>query len=201
MKDIILEKFAEWTQGKSPREARISVFEHIRDIPYALVPELRDPKIGAKKILEIQQGSCQPKHYLLGLCFEKLGIPIKYATYEFRWWDPVIPYSEDLKRLTKELPSAYHLAIKAKIESRWVLVDATWDLPLMKLGFPVNGCWDGVAGTRNAVRPVAETEHNTQEERYDYEMGKRGLLSERDKKLYGEFIPKFNEWISENRSS
>ena len=199
MKDIVPEKFAEWTRGKSPREARISVFEHIRDIPYAIVPELRDPKVGAKKILEIRQGGCQPKHYLLGLCFGKLGIPVKYATYEFRWWNPVIPYPEGLKRLTKELSPAYHLAIKAKIEGRWVLVDATWDPPLAKLGFPVNDRWDGVSDTRNAVRPVAETEHATQEERYHYEMRKRGLLSEKDKKLYSEFIQKFNEWISENR--
>ena len=155
-KDVVAEIFMEWTQGKSPKEARISVFEHIRDIPYAIVPELRDPKVGAKKMLEINKGGCQPKHYLLGLYFGKLGIPVKYVTYNFHWDDPVIKYPADLARVIKELPAAYHLAVKAQIEGKWVLVDASWDKPLAKLGLPVNDSWDGVSNTRNAVVPVSD---------------------------------------------
>ena len=127
--DRVIETFRDWTQGKSPAEARIAVFKHIRDIPYAIVPELRDPRVGAEKILEIQKGGCQPKHYLLGLYFAKLGIPVKYVTYEFLWEDSAVGYPEDLKWMTKKMPPAYHLAVKAEIDGRRVLVDATWDKP------------------------------------------------------------------------
>lgn len=194
-----MEKFDEWTKGKRPREARISVFEHIRDIPYAIVPELRDPKVAAERFLEINKGACQPKHYLLGRYFAKLGIPVKYMTYEFLWDDPAVKYPAELRRMTKELPPAYHLAVKANIEGRWVLVDATWDKPLAKLEFPVNESWDGVSDIRNAVVPISEVEHATVEERYAYEMGKRALLTEKDKALYSEFVKKFNEWIAAER--
>jgi len=110
------ETFREWTRGKSLTEARISVFEHIRDIPYAIIPELRDPRVGTEKILEIQKGGCQPKHYLLGLYFGKLGISVKYVTYEFLWEDSAGRYPVDLKEMIKGLPPAYHLAVKAEIE-------------------------------------------------------------------------------------
>jgi hypothetical protein len=37
---IIDEKFNEWTKGRSPLDARINIYRQIRDIPYAIVPEL-----------------------------------------------------------------------------------------------------------------------------------------------------------------
>ena len=33
-------------------------------------------------------------------------------------------------------------------------MDATWDLPLLKAGFPVNGSWDGYSETKCAVKPL-----------------------------------------------
>jgi len=198
--DRILETFRKWTEGKSPEAARIAVFERVRDIPYAIVPELRDPEIGAEKILELNKGGCQPKHYLLGRLFNELGIPVKYVTYVFRWDDPSIRYPPDLAETAKELPEAYHLALKAKIGGRWVLVDATWDLPLEKAGFPVNRVWDGSSDTRNAVIPIGEIEHETSGGRYDYEMSRRNLLSGKDKERYSGFIRKFNQWIETERN-
>jgi hypothetical protein len=35
-----------------------------------------------------------------------------------------------------------------------VLVDATWDPPLAKAGFPVNMDWDGYSDTECAVKPL-----------------------------------------------
>lgn len=34
--------FNRWTDGRSPIEQRISILSHIRDIPYAIVPEWLD---------------------------------------------------------------------------------------------------------------------------------------------------------------
>jgi hypothetical protein len=52
------------------------------------------------------------------------------------------------------LPVAYHLACRVQLGCRWILVDATWDPPLAKAGFPVNDYWDGCAETRCAVKPL-----------------------------------------------
>ena len=72
--DIIAKKFKEWTAGLEPVAARVSIFEHIRDIPYAIVAQLRDPVTGPVKILKLNKGSCVPKHFLLALMFKKLGL-------------------------------------------------------------------------------------------------------------------------------
>ena len=82
---IIWEKFRKWTRNCDPQKARIAVFEQIRDIPYYLVEQVEDPYEWAASILEKNQGSCAPKHYLLGLLFPMLGLQVKYATYHFSW--------------------------------------------------------------------------------------------------------------------
>ena len=40
--NIVDEKFKEWTKGIDPLQARINIFNNIRDIPYAIVPEMMD---------------------------------------------------------------------------------------------------------------------------------------------------------------
>ena len=155
MADVFEEKFREWTAGKNPQAARINIFERIRDIPYAVVPELIDPEnyIG---VLETNRGSCTPKHLLLCSMYERLGIPVLFATYPFKWAELEIDYPPGLRRLAGNVPPDYHLACKADIEGRMVLVDATLDLPLQKLGLPVNKEWDGISDTLLAVKPLDE---------------------------------------------
>ena len=199
MDDIIRQKFSEWTKGLNGQGARIAVFEHIRDIPYAIVPELRDPKRGPCGILEYNKGSCQPKHYLLALLFKEMGIIVKYATYPFKWKDCPIKYPAEIKEIVNNLPSAYHLAAKAYLNNKWVLVDATNDLLLKKGGFPVNEKWDGASDTLNAVVPSEEILHDTPEERIAYELSKRSLYTEKEKALYAQFIDKLNSWLVELR--
>jgi hypothetical protein len=195
MPDIILEAFRGWTKNLGPRDARIAVFEHIRDIPYAIVPELRDPERGPVGLIERDKGSCQPKHFLLAVLLGKLNIPVKYATYPFKWGDDSIKYPADLKEITKVLPPAYHLACKAHIDGKWVLVDATFDPPLEKSGFPVNKSWDGVSDTLNAVRPLEEILHESVEGRVRYEAARKGLYTEIEKTLYSKFVDKLNVWL------
>ena len=40
--NIVDDKYKEWTKGLTPLQARINVFNKIRDIPYAIVPEIMD---------------------------------------------------------------------------------------------------------------------------------------------------------------
>jgi transglutaminase-like putative cysteine protease len=182
------------------KEARIAVFKRIRDIPYAIVPAMRDPAVGPCMMLKENRGSCNPKHVLLADEFRKLGLEVRYANYAFYWDDPAVKYPPELRALTKKLPAGNHLAVKALIEGKWVLVDATWDLPLKKAGFPVNEGWDGVSDTRNAVTPINEVLNETIEERVKYDTALRSKYTDGQKAAYAEFMDKLNKWLEELRA-
>jgi len=199
MDDIVTKKFKEWTDGLGAIDKRISVFQHIRDIPYAIVAELRDPYTGPSRMLEINRGSCAPKHLLLAKTFGMLGIPVKYASYLFKWDDPSIKYPKDLRSLVKKMPMSAHLACKAEIDGKWILLDATWDPPLTKLGFPVNKSWDGLSNTRNAVTFISEVVHETLDDRIKYSSELRGLYTKEKATLYEEFSRKLNAWLDSIR--
>ncbi|MDO9326533.1 MAG: transglutaminase domain-containing protein, partial [Methanoregula sp.] len=100
------------------------------------------------------KGSCGAKHYLLAEMFRLLNIPVVYATFPFLWNDPDLDYPPDIRNLAATLPVAHHLACRVQIGCSWILVDATWDLPLAKAGFPVNEHWDGYSKTKCAVKPL-----------------------------------------------
>ena len=70
MADMVDEKFREWTSGKDAVQARISIYQKIRDIPYAVIPELNDAERYVD-ILRLGKGSCTPKHFLLGNMFQR----------------------------------------------------------------------------------------------------------------------------------
>ncbi|MDD5432104.1 MAG: hypothetical protein PHO70_03855 [Candidatus Omnitrophica bacterium] len=196
---IIEDKFNLWTKNLGLRLAMISVFEHIRDIPYIITPDLNDIIHGPAGLLNGNKGSCQPKHYLLKQMFEKLNIPVKFVTYLFRWDISSVQYPDELRSIVSKLPISYHLACKAYINQKWVVVDATWDLPLKKAGFPVNESWDGESDTLIAVIPIEENVQESAEDRIEYEMKKKNLYSDQEKHLYVEFVNKFNTWLEDIR--
>ncbi|MCU0651950.1 MAG: hypothetical protein MUC39_03305 [Candidatus Omnitrophica bacterium] len=197
--EIILKNFDHWIKGLGPLGARKAVFNHIRDIPYYLVPQIEDPLVWAESILRTSKASCTPKHYLLGFLFTKLGIPIDYVTYPFKWSEQPINYPAKIKELAQGSPTGYHLSCKAQIKGRWVLVDATWDSGLKKSGFPVNDNWDGLSNTLNAVVPIEEVIHSTLEDRLSYVREKKKLIPEEQKAIYAEFITQFNLWLESLR--
>ena len=151
---LVDEKFREWTAGLEGRDALVSVFEHIRDIPYSLAVPMMDPETAMEQMLRLGKGSCGPKHYLMAEMFHRLGFDTVYATFAFLWDDPDLRYPPELRRLAHGLPVAHHLACRGRIGTSWVLVDATWDLPLARGGFPVNRHWDGRSDTLCAVKPL-----------------------------------------------
>ncbi|MFA4826284.1 MAG: hypothetical protein WC593_14125 [Methanoregula sp.] len=151
---LVHEKFLEWTRGLDTRESMISIFSHIRDIPYSLVVPTSSSTTPQEQLLMARKGSCGAKHYLLAEMFRNLNLPVVYATFPFLWNDPDLHYPPELRKLAATLPVAHHLACRVQIGCHWILVDATWDLPLAKAGFPVNGHWDGYSETKCAVKPL-----------------------------------------------
>jgi hypothetical protein len=154
MTSIVNTTFAEWTDGLDTRESMISIFSHIRDIPYSLMAPGHDHITSAEQLLISGKGSCGPKHYLLAEMFRKLNLSIVFATIAFSWNDPDLHYPPRLREMAARLPIAHHLACRVQVGCRWILVDATWDCPLSKAGFPVNDHWDGYSETKCAVKPL-----------------------------------------------
>jgi len=192
---ILLEKFNLWTKSSSPERARIEIFNQIRDIPYYLVPALPDPREWAASILTVNRASCSPKHYLMGMLFAKLEIPIKYATYPFKWGEQKLNYPAELLKLAQRSPIVYHVACRAWLENKWVLLDASWDIGLKKAGFTVNENWDGFSDTVNSVTPLDEIIHESLEERLEFVEEKKALYTEEQKLVYGRFIEGINTWL------
>jgi hypothetical protein len=154
MSTLVEKKFWEWTAGMDNIDGAISIFEHIRDIPYSLGVPMTDPDTAPNQILSLGKGYCGPKHYLLAEMFRRLGYEVVYAIFPFLWNDPDLLYSPELRELATGLPVTHHLACRIRINNRWVLVDATWDLLLARGGFPVNERWDGLTDTHCAVKPL-----------------------------------------------
>jgi hypothetical protein len=154
MSALVDQKLREWTVGLDRENATISIFRHIRDIPYSLAIPMIDPRTAPEQILALGRGYCGPKHYLLGEMYRRLGYEVVYATLPFVWNDPDLQYPRELRQLATGLPMSHHLACRVRINGSWVLVDATWDLPLKRGGFPVNEHWDGRADTLCAVKPL-----------------------------------------------
>jgi len=154
MSTLVEEKFREWTAGLDGTDEIISIFEHIRDIPYSLSVPMTNPETAPEKILLLGKGYCGPKHYLLAEMYRRLGYEVVYATFPFLWNDPDLLYPPELRQLAIRLPVAHHLACRVRIGDRWILVDATWDLPLVCGGFSVNAHWDGQTETVCAVKPL-----------------------------------------------
>jgi transglutaminase-like putative cysteine protease len=200
MEDKLLsEKFTEWTKSLSARSARISIYQHIRDIPYAIVPELRDPKDGPQGMIRMNKGSCVPKHFLMASMLGELGLEVKYVSYLFNWNDPAIKFPHELKKVVKNMPITAHLATKVNIDGAWRLVDATYDLPLKKAGFPVNELWDGISDTKNAVIPIEEVVHESLQERLSFAGKRVGEYTDKERSAYAEFTKKLNYWLEEIR--
>jgi len=190
MADIVDEKLRRWTRDKNGLQARVSVYERVRDIPYAVIPELND----AQKYVEIfkyGRGSCTPKHLLLGNMFQRLGMLVLYAVYPFRWDEAEISYPLGLKRLAEQLPISYHLACRVDIEGKLILVDATLDPAMQKLGLLVNLAWDGVSDTLLPITPCGDEQIYHPSEVY--------LMQAQYEAKSLAFYDKLNQWLEEVR--
>jgi len=197
--DIVQRTFAEWTKGLSGRDARISIFNQIRDISYAVIPEINNPVDGPEGLLKRMKGSCSPKHFLLGRMFEMLRIPTQYVTYPFSWNVTSVAYPPELRKLAEDVPIGYHLACKARIENQWVVVDVTWDRPLARVGFPVNESWDGIGDTRLAVEPLDDLVHENAQERMRFVQARKSSWTTDDHARTDHFTSALNNWLEDVR--
>ncbi len=200
MADNVGKKFEDWTKGLTLEESMVRIFENIRDIPYYISPELFDRETGPRKMLVQNRGFCNPKHYLMGMMFERLGMKVRYWSCSFRWDEMRVDCPEEIKEAAKRLPYTYHLACHVEIGHKWVLVDATWDKTLLRTGFPVNLEWDGRNGMRPAVIPIKEFVHKSASERESEFIPKIMAYTAREKLSLARFATRINAWLNDVRS-
>lgn len=182
--------FDKWTVGLSQVEQRVSIFSHIRDIPYAIVPEWRDLDDDIIRLMVTEnRGWCGPKHILLIWMFERLKIQIEPVYIPFRWQDQQVMYPSLLRKILPYLSDTVHLCCRAYLNETWQIIDVTWDLPLKSVGFPVNELWDGVSGTTPAVTSINSAEKK--QKIYQYQVVPPNTI---------DFIPQFNLWLEVVRS-
>jgi len=155
--DIVGRTLQKWTGGSNGRDAMIAVFHRIRDIPYGVLPELNSPA-EYRRILEVNMGSCTPKHLLMCDMYSRMGLNVLYAVYPYRWAEFEELYPPELWKLAQQMGPVNHLACRVEIKGRYVLVDATVDPPLGKIGLPFTSSWDGESDTALPVLPVGEEE-------------------------------------------
>ncbi len=191
--DSLVDRFLrDWTGGRDETAARVAVFERIRDIPYAIELDLIHSRQYIR-ILELNRGSCTPKHFLLCAMFQRMGLDTLYACFPFRWDEVELDYPPGLRRLAEALPVSYHLACRVEIEGRMVLVDATLDPQMEMLGLPVNGDWDGRSDTTLPVRPCGDEEiyHPSEAEYIQVRRDAQSLA----------FYDELNRWLRESRAA
>ena len=157
VEEIVGSTLLRWTAGKKGKAARIAVFEKIRDIPYGVLPELNSP-VEYTRILELNMGSCTPKHMLMCQMYRRLGLDVLYAVYPYRWAEFEELYPPALWKLAQQMAPVNHLACRVELNGRYVLVDATIDPPLGGIGLPFTASWDGESETMLPVLPIGEEE-------------------------------------------
>jgi hypothetical protein len=121
-----------------PREGRRAAFLFVREVQYGDIGS-RDPL----DVLREKRGTCSGKHALLHLFFAELGYEVRrfFAVHDFSEF-PIQPWPEELREYRGKTITDYHDFLQVRIGNQWIAVDAVFDEPLSRLGFPVQD-WDG----------------------------------------------------------
>ena len=146
--------------SKSKNEKVLALCDLVREIPYQRTNNL-DPQ----EMLRKGTGSCTPKHIFLATYLEKIGIQVKFVVMSFYYWRMPLRYPQSKMELVNEMPISYHVALKAKVENKWVLIDVTWDSKLK--GFPNSAGWKGEGDMKLAVIPEKIIEVRAEPNRFD----------------------------------
>lgn len=189
--DLILQTVQAWTKDHDPVQARIAVFERVRDIPYAY-PASRDPV----EVLESGHGSCSGKHYLLGEMYRLLGLKVRHMICTHRFNEaPIVfpPYMQAM--LQKNEIIDLHDYLQLWIDDSWIDIDATWERGLREFGFPVNEEWDGKNGMLLSVVPEDFAVAERDPERLKEELLSK--LTPRQRTLRKQFLELLSEWVQE----
>jgi hypothetical protein len=184
--------------GKIKRETnatlqRKSVFYFIRDIPYATnnAHEMMDP-------INLNKADCHAKSQLMKYMFKKLGYEVRILVAQYKLKD----YPLEVRFIPDQID--YHYYVELLIDDEWVTLDATYDVPIARLGFVVNE-WDGKTNTNVAevvLSKKIEGVSNTvfDQARLDYKNRLATALATHKDEIETYQLT-FNRWLSDARAS
>ena len=187
----IRQTFDEWTRGCGQMQARVVLFERVRDLPYCY-PSSRDPLV----VLQQGRGSCSGKHYLLGEMFRLLGLQVRHMICTHRFNESPLPFPPPMQEvLRKNEIVDLHDYLQIAVNDSWVDIDATWERGLREFGFPVNEDWDGASPMILSVVPEDYAVAERDPERLKEELLSK--LTPRQRALRKQFLEALSRWIQE----
>jgi Transglutaminase-like superfamily len=171
--------------------ARVSLFEHVRDIPYRY-PASRDPA----EVLRQRAGSCSGKHYLLGDLYRLQGLKVRNMICRHRFNESPLPFPAAMQALlVKNEIVDLHDYLQVQIDGEWVEIDATWELALRDFGFPVTDDWDGRRPMLLSVVVDEEFVVEADPARRKEEMLSK--LTPRQRQLRKQFLESLASWVQD----
>lgn len=177
-----------WSRELSSERQVVVLFEKVRDIPYGEIGS-RD----SKDVYNANQGTCSGKHELLKELFKELGIPTQDFIAMHRFKDMQVDYPAEIKEVLERSDIIDpHNFFKAFLDNKWVIVDATWDLPLKSFGFVVNENWDGKSDMKICVSPFEIIETNNPLKIKEERLSQLKPSVQEDRKI---FLKKLTEWL------
>lgn len=126
-------------------ERASAAFAVVQSVPYRISRWTGDPD----SLFGMGRGDCRHKAFGQMRLFKALGLRVRHVKTRFDWADLPIP-APVLNNLSVTL--GVHDSVAVQTGADWVIVDATWDPKLARLGFPVAGSWDG----RSQTRPITQ---------------------------------------------
>ncbi|HEY7294242.1 MAG TPA: hypothetical protein VH916_04330 [Dehalococcoidia bacterium] len=138
--------------ARDSRHPLVALFAFVQALPYRW-PGPRD----AAHTLAHRWGTCSGKNYLLAELLGAAGVPCAHTlvTGDLAIRPPNVPPAMHALLDEGPLPDV-HSALSAIGPAGPVTVDASWDPPLGRLGFPVPPAdWDGACDMPLAIQPTA----------------------------------------------
>lgn len=180
-----IDKYLKSIENLSLDEKIIKTFEFVQKIPYRVCKfESID------ELITNNFGDCRHKHSFLFEVYSKLGLKVEKIIVLFDWKDLPIP-NEKLEILKKSGTIFPHEALYLFRDNKKILVDATWEPRLEKIGFPITKKWDGKSNTKNITDNKVE---NLSLEEYKAKKKNLGLV--REEILH--FADEINDFLKEN---
>lgn len=140
---------AEAAGGRTGTPAAVALFHAVRRLPY-----LSTGDRSLDSVLARRAGSCSGKHILLAALLQAVGLPARVELVLGDFASPLkaarnIP--ETFRAAAEAGIRDVHNVVRAEIDGRSVLLDATWHDAVKPYGFRVNDAWRGEGDTAIAV--------------------------------------------------
>jgi hypothetical protein len=189
--DLLRETLQAWTRNCDPVQARVKVFEGVRDIPYCY-PASANPV----EVLAQRRSSCSGKHYLLAEMFRMLGLQVRHMICTHRFNESALVFPPPMQEMLRKNEIVdLHDYLQISVDDSWIDIDATWERGLREFGFPVNDEWDGKSAMILSVVPEEFAIAERDPERLREEMLSR--LTPRQRALRRQFLEALGRWVAE----